>query len=932
MKEVEKKYRCIPFWSWNDTLEPEELVKQINWMEQNGVGGFFMHARGGLKTPYLGPDWFKAIEASGKRGAELGMEVYAYDENGWPSGFAGGALLEDIENHDRYLTYSYGPADPKSLASYDLSSASLKRVTSGENCLNVYQHYSGSTADICQKEVVAKFIALTHEQYKKNDDYNLKGFFTDEPQYYRWGTSFTKALFPYFEKEYHEDILDRLGLLFVDKNGYRDFRYKYWKAMQSLMLNSYSKQIYEWCEANHYRLTGHYVEETELNGQMVCCGGIMPYYAYEHIPGVDWLARDIGNDLSPVQVASVAAQYGKKQVISEMFACSGWDVTPKELKKIAEFLYVNGVNLMCQHLLPYHEEGQRKRDYPAHYSIVNPWVEKGFKDFNDYFSFLGKTLSESTPIVDVAILQPIRSAYFGYHRDQGATGCGIAELEKSLVDLMAEMDKRHIPYHFVDETLLAKDGQVVGDALVMGKCRYHYWLFPKIYTMDKTTEALLHQFVKNGGKTLLFDAKPTYLEGIPFAYPYLKNTTSFAEIEKALPFVATPNPSVHLTYRKADDGRSFFFLVNLGEACDFSLQASKSFLDVDIVHDATHSVSGNFHLQEGESHLLYLSEKEAEAPKKEAAILHLGKEFTIVGTPENYLTLDFLSYSFDGIHYSEMLHHMGVFDELLKKRYQGPLDLRYRFNVKVLPRHCLLLVEEPTGEVKVNGTSLTAIGHSALESHLAYFDVASALKEGENEVILHQHYEQGENVYYALFGENVTESLKNCLAYDCSIEPIYLKGDFGVYGDFVPGKAANVLLGEHFYLGAAKKKIHSLISEGYPFFRGEIALEQKLQVNDPNALLEIPERFSLINVDINGTKAGQMMFTNRLDLSNVLKKGENDICLHLVVSNRNLLGPFHTLNQEDLSVGPFSFERQGSWSHGKSSCFRDSYSFVKTIL
>jgi hypothetical protein len=215
---------------------------------------------------------------------------------------------------------------------------------------------------------------------------------------------------------------------------------------------------------------------------------------------------------------------------------------------------------------------------------------------------------------------------------------------------------------------------------------------------------------------------------------------------------------------------------------------------------------------------------------------------------------------------------------------------------------------------------------------LAYFDVASALKEGENEVILHQHYEQGENVYYALFGENVTESLKNCLAYDCSIEPIYLKGDFGVYGDFVPGKTANVLLGEHFYLGAAKKKIHSLISEGYPFFRGEIALEQKLQVNDPNALLEIPERFSLINVDINGTKAGQMMFTNRLDLSNVLKKGENDIRLHLVVSNRNLLGPFHTLNQEDLSVGPFSFERRGSWSHGKSSCFRDSYSFVKTIL
>ena len=53
MKEVEAKYHCLPFWSWNDDLEPEELERQIEWMHKNGVGGFFMHARGGLTTPYL---------------------------------------------------------------------------------------------------------------------------------------------------------------------------------------------------------------------------------------------------------------------------------------------------------------------------------------------------------------------------------------------------------------------------------------------------------------------------------------------------------------------------------------------------------------------------------------------------------------------------------------------------------------------------------------------------------------------------------------------------------------------------------------------------------------------------------------------------------------------------------------------------------------
>ena len=37
------------------------------------------------------------VEQMNKRAKELGMEAYAYDENGWPSGFVGGRLLEDIE-------------------------------------------------------------------------------------------------------------------------------------------------------------------------------------------------------------------------------------------------------------------------------------------------------------------------------------------------------------------------------------------------------------------------------------------------------------------------------------------------------------------------------------------------------------------------------------------------------------------------------------------------------------------------------------------------------------------------------------------------------------------------------------------------------------------------------------------------------------------
>lgn len=58
------KYRSMPFWAWNDKLEPEEMRQQIQSMKENGVGGFFMHSREGLETEYMGTEWMECIRAA----------------------------------------------------------------------------------------------------------------------------------------------------------------------------------------------------------------------------------------------------------------------------------------------------------------------------------------------------------------------------------------------------------------------------------------------------------------------------------------------------------------------------------------------------------------------------------------------------------------------------------------------------------------------------------------------------------------------------------------------------------------------------------------------------------------------------------------------------------------------------------------------------
>lgn len=89
---IETEYRPHPFWSWNDRLEPQETARQVRLMGDAGIGGFFMHARGGLQTAYMSEEWHANIRAAIDAAKEYGMHPWIYDEDGWPSGFGGGIV------------------------------------------------------------------------------------------------------------------------------------------------------------------------------------------------------------------------------------------------------------------------------------------------------------------------------------------------------------------------------------------------------------------------------------------------------------------------------------------------------------------------------------------------------------------------------------------------------------------------------------------------------------------------------------------------------------------------------------------------------------------------------------------------------------------------------------------------------------------------
>lgn len=937
-----KEWKPIPFWSWNAKLEKKHLCEQIDEMKQWGIGGYFMHARGGLKTEYLSEEWMQCVEACVEHGNQIGMGSWIYDENGWPSGFAGGKLLEHEEDRDKYLKFTIGEFDTSATVHYELTDTELIPVSQREESkeyLNLFIRTSVNTADILNPSVTDRFLEMTHEQYKSRFGGDLRGkirgVFTDEPQYHRARTPYTNIIREYWKETYGEEILDKLGLLFVEKEGYREFRYRYWKGIQHLMLQNYSKRVYEWCETNGIEFTGHYVEEVSMGTQLMCCGGVMPFYEYMHIPGIDWLYKDTDNELPQRQIASVAAQCGKKKILTETFGCCGWQVTPAELKRIAEFQMVAGVNLLCHHLFPYEEYGQRKRDYPAHFSGINPWIPAEFASFNQYFTRLGYLISESKECVNVAVLHPIRSAYFDYKREWEDTGYGIAENDKQLQEDIRLLSSNGINYHFLDETLLEKHGFVKGKTIGCGQCAYSYLVLPHVLTMDLHTKNLIERYMKNGGKVLILGEVPKFLEAEYYTYDWLESNCTFEEIMHAqMCRVTNQDTQLYQTYR-IFDGKPLIFIQN-ASAFDcytqhFELgEEIQSFAKMDLLTLEHRQVPLDVCLSPGESAVLFPSKEPVAEQKTMKKIAFIPKDAS-VSYEENCLVVDHVRYSFDGKNYSKPYWCVGLFSKLLEDRTEGDIWFKYEFEVREIPENIYLKAEACGAKGQwLNGKEITFESHMKGEPHFLMTDVHSYLQEGINEYVVKINWFQSADVYYALFGKGVTEGLGNKLVYDNELEAIYLCGRFGVWSDEEYEDAKeDYVYGEHFWIGREPTHVTEPITDGFPFLAGNITLKQKLYLKEKDVMLQVKGNYLVAYVKVNGHEPQCLMFEQEADISSFACVGENDVEVTFIISNRNLFGPHHILGTASRGfMGPSTMELRGWWENGESIWYGSRYELL----
>lgn len=555
------EFRGKPFWAWNGKLEPQEVRRQIRIMKRMGLGGFFMHSRVGLDTPYLQKEWFENVDACINEAKKLKMEAWLYDEDRWPSGAAGGIVTKDKRYRMRKLLVNFHK-EPKTFSWVpDMAAAFLvninnktvsnvrrlakkerpKTLLPGQTIMSFTRRidperdwYNGQTyLDTMNPEAVKAFIKSTHEAYLKRygSEFGkaVPGIFTDEPNHGNmlhipvWQGESSEIFLPWtdklpsvFQKKYGYDLLDYLPELIYDLEGQpvSRARYHYHDCVTFLFTDSFSRQIGEWCAKHKILYTGHMLCEDTPGSQTDQVGSAMRHYEYMQAPGIDLLTERWRIYDTAKQVSSMARQFGAKWRLTETYGCTGWDFSFAGHKALSDWQVALGINLRCQHLSWYTMLGQAKRDYPAGIFYQSPWWEL-YPKVEDYFGRVHAAMTRGEEVRDLLVIHPIESTWLHCKADWRKDPA-VIELNERLVKLRDSLLCEHIDFDYGEEEVISRHGRVAkgaeGPLFTIKKGVYKAVLVPQMDTIRGTTLAVLRKFREAGGLVVFAGKAPEFVD------------------------------------------------------------------------------------------------------------------------------------------------------------------------------------------------------------------------------------------------------------------------------------------------------------------------------------------------------------------------------------------------------------------------------------
>lgn len=535
------EYHSAPLWVWNDDITEEIITQQLDMMKSQNILQPFVHPRPGLITPYLSERWLDLYTFAVQAAKERGMLLHIYDENSYPSGFAGGHVpAEHPEAIGKGIVLEKvdplpDPLPENTLAVYRIENGNYTRLEkasgaqAGPHAL-VRIQLAGKTSwlggyfyvDLLEPGLTEEFLRITLEPYKQRfgDEFGktVRAVFTDEPHLRpAGGLHWTPQLPEIFQQRYGYNLLDSIPSLFVDTGNYNKIRFDYYQLLLDLFIDRWAKPYSEYCAQHNLAFTGHYWEHEWPNG--FSAPDNMAMYAWHQIPGIDCLMNQynegvhaqFGNVRAGKELGSVGNQLGRRRRLCELYGAGGWEMTFEDQKRIADWLGVLGVNVFDQHLSYMTLRGPRKRDHPLSFTDHQPWW-KHYHILGAYLGRLAYALSTGEEHNRILILEPTTSGWM-YHRLEGDRP-DLDQLGNEFQAFITTLSLDGVEYDLGSERILRDLGKVDGTQLVVGQRAYDLVVLHKTCrNLAGKTFDLLRHYIENGGNVLTVGGKPSMVDG-----------------------------------------------------------------------------------------------------------------------------------------------------------------------------------------------------------------------------------------------------------------------------------------------------------------------------------------------------------------------------------------------------------------------------------
>lgn len=562
-----RRYSPRAFWFWNGRITPDDVRRQIVQMVEQGVYGAFVHARSGLKVPYLSEGWFALIQAGLEEASRHGFLFGICDEFNWPAGEARDYAIHGLpsrvlQGHPEFRMQSLVPEEryvtgPSAVlweglgdaqhvvigrmgADGRLDDESLTEITrligtdgtlrwnapDGTWLITAFTlretvGIDGGLVDLLNPDAVRRFIDVVYEEYARRFapffGKVLTSVFSDHEGDYGAGIAWTPQLMNIFRERNGYDLAPFLPLLLHD-GGRRTVmvRCDYLDVVSDLYAHSFFQQLTDWCRAHNIEFTAHVWEES-LQRQASYCGDIFRVQRSIHTPGVDSLF-DWGRSPRHFKETASVAHFRSVSYMVENQGVQGVDsyLGLEEMRAVTNPIAAWGPSLWIPHAFNCDPD---RVDYPEDWFFHQPY-RRYFRHYADYVRRIAWMNDQGYHVADILVYYPIESAFAladaafrpGPPRQTGRPGWDLWHNEADAIDaayttLQEELVAHQRDFDITDLHYLER-ARVEHGHLVIGPERFRALILPPMLVARRGAIRRARTFFEEGGVVIAVDRLP----------------------------------------------------------------------------------------------------------------------------------------------------------------------------------------------------------------------------------------------------------------------------------------------------------------------------------------------------------------------------------------------------------------------------------------